>query len=247
MKTVCIIPARLGSYRFNDKPLKKICGKTMIEHVYKRAKMSNLLTEVFVATPNVEIKNVVEGFGGITIMTTDSARRASDRVAEAARDIDADIIIDLQGDEPLVNPDMISLALQPMLEDESIECVCMARKVDYEAARDRNDVKVAFDKNNDALFFSREPIPSIWLGDKQFPYYVTVSVIPYTKKSLEKYASLESTPIEIIESIDMFRFLENGYKIRIVESPYETYSVDVPEDIQKVERVMNTDTLRLKY
>jgi 3-deoxy-manno-octulosonate cytidylyltransferase (CMP-KDO synthetase) len=247
MKIACIIPARLGSYRFNDKPLEKICGKPMIEHVYKRAKMSDLLSEVYVATPNVEIKNVVEGFGGVAIMTSDSARRASDRVAEAARDIDADIIIDLQGDEPLVNPDMISLSVQPMMEDKSVECVCLARKVDHEAAKDRNDVKVAFDKNNDALFFSREPIPSMWLGDKQFPYYVTVCVMPYTKKSLEKYASLESTPLEIIESIDMFRFLENGYRIRIVESPYETYSVDVPEDVQKVERVMSEDKLWLKY
>jgi len=219
----------------------------MIEHVYKRAQLSDLISEVYVATPNVEIKNVVEGFGGVAIMTSGSARRASDRVAEAARDIDADIIVDLQGDEPLVNPDMISLAVQPMIEDNSVECVCLARKVDYEVAKDRNEVKVAFDKNNNALFFSREAVPSKWMGDKQFPYYSIVVVMPYTKKSLEKYSSLESTPLEIIESIDMLRFLENGYKIRIVESPYETYSVDVPDDIQKVEQVMKEDKLRLEY
>lgn len=244
---VCIIPARLGSYRFKDKPLAEICGKPMIEHVYKRAKMSNILSEVYVATPNEKIKTLVESFLGKVIMTSNSVRRASDRVAEAARGLDADIIVNLQGDEPLVNPDMLSLAIQPLLDDPSIPCVNLVKKVSFEAAQDRNEVKVVFDNKNFALFFSREPIPSIWLGDKVFPYYIEVCVMPFTKKSLELYTNLPSTPLEIIESIDMLRFLEYGYKVKIVESPYETYSVDVPEDIKKVERVIKNDPLFGKY
>ncbi len=124
--------------------------------------------------------------------------------------------------------------------------MCLARKVDYDFAQSRNDVKVVFDRNRDALFFSREPIPSKWLGDKEFPYYSIVVVPPYRRHSLEKYASLESTDLKTIESIDMLRFLENGIKIRIVESPYESYSVDTPEDVELVEKVLKTDTLHLQ-
>jgi len=247
MKIVCIIPARLGSYRFKEKPFASICDITMIEHVYRRAKMSDILSDVFVATPNEEIKTYVESFGGRAIMTSDSVRRASDRVAEATRDMDVDIIVNLQGDEPLVNPDMISMAVQPLIDDPSLACVNLVKKVDYQAAQDRNEVKVVFDEEKNALFFSREPIPSIWMGDKEFPYYIEVCIMPFTKRSLEIYSKLPSTPLEIIESVDMLRLLEHGHKIKIVESPYETYSVDVPEDIKNVEKVMMNDSLFKKY
>ena len=117
----------MGSYRFPTKPFVDICGKSMIEHVYKRAKLCKSIDEVYVATPNVEIQDHVENFGGKVIMTTDDVRRASDRVAQAANIIgDADIIINLQGDEPLVTPDMIDMALQPILDDSSIACVSLA-------------------------------------------------------------------------------------------------------------------------
>ena len=246
-KIVCIIPARLGSYRFKDKPLAMISGKPMIEHVYKRAALSDILSEVYVATPDKKIVDVVESFGGKAIMTSDKVRRASDRVAEAASSLDADIIVNLQGDEPLVYPEMISLAVQPIIDDPSIACVNLVKKVDYEAAQDRNEVKVVFDENMFALFFSREPIPSFWLGDKVFPYYIEVCVMPFSNESLKLYTSLPSTPMEIIESIDMLRFLEHGHKVKIVESPYETYSVDAPEDIINVEKIMKSDPLLKKY
>ena len=245
---VCIIPARMGSYRLRDKPLADICGKSMIEHVYKRAKLSKLLEEVYVATPNQEIIDHVEGFGGKAIKTTDDVRRASDRVAQAAGKIkEADIIVNLQGDEPLVYPEMIEMAVQPLIDDPTISCVNLAKKVGYEEAQNIHEVKVVFDTDHFALYFSREPIPSKFMGDKEFPYYIQVCVFPFTNKSLKEYAKLPSTPLEIIESIDMLRFSEHGHKIKIVETDYETYSVDVPEDLDRVRKVMENDSLKNLY
>ena len=134
-KIICIIPARLGSYRFKDKPFADICGKSMLEHVYKRAEMCEMLNEVYVATPNLEIVEHVEAFGGNAIMTTDDVRRASDRVAQASAKIDeADIIVNLQGDEPLVFPEMIEMAIQPLLDDPSLSCVNLAKRVNLQEA-----------------------------------------------------------------------------------------------------------------
>ncbi len=248
MRIICIIPARLGSYRFMQKPFADICGKPMIEHVYKRASMSKMLDEVYVATPNQEIIDVVEGFGGKAIMTTDDVRRASDRVAQAALKVDdADIIVNLQGDEPLVFPEMIEMAIQPLIDDPTISSVNLARKAAYDEAVNIHEVKVVFDPNHDAIVFSREPIPSKFMGDKVIPYYIQGGVFPFTRESLQDYARLESTPLEIIESVDMLRFIENRRKIRIVETEYETYSVDIPSDVDKVVRVMEKDPLKDLY
>jgi len=220
----------------------------MIEHVYKRASLCKMLDEVYVATPNQEIVDVVEGFGGKAIMTSDNARRASDRVAEAASKVaEADIIVNLQGDEPLVFPELIEMVVQPLLEDMSLANVNLARKVDYEEAINVHEVKLVYDLNHDAILFSREPIPSKFMGDKKIPYYVQGGIFPFTKASLQDYTKLESTPLEIIESIDMLRFVENGRKIRIVETELETYSVDIPSDIEKVVRVMKNDKLKDLY
>ena len=248
MRIICIIPARLGSYRFMEKPFADICGKPMIEHVYKRASLCKMLDEVYVATPNQEIYDVVEKFGGKAIMTSDDARRASDRVAEAAGKVaEADIIVNLQGDEPLVHPELIEMVVQPLLEDPYLSNVNLARKVDYEEAVNIHEVKLVYDLNHDAILFSREPIPSKFMGDKKIPYYVQGGIFPFTRKSLQDYTNLASTPLEIIESIDMLRFIENGRKIRIVETELETYSVDIPSDVEKVVRVMENDKLKDLY
>jgi 3-deoxy-manno-octulosonate cytidylyltransferase (CMP-KDO synthetase) len=247
-RIICIIPARLGSYRFRDKPFVDICGKSMLEHVYKRAALCNMLDEVYVATPNQEIMDHVKNFGGKAIMTTDDVRRASDRVAQAAGLIaPADIIVNLQGDEPLVFPEMIEMAIQPLLDDPTLSCVNLAKRVDYEEAKNIHEVKVVCDEQNNAMYFSREPIPSKFMGDKNIPYLIEVCVFPFTSESLKKYAKLPSTKNEIIESVDMLRFIEHGHKIRIVETDYETYSVDVPSDLTKVIQIMEKDTLKELY
>ncbi len=248
-KVICIIPARMGSYRFRDKPVIDICGKPMIEHVYKRAALTEWLDGVYIATPNIEIKEKVESFGGQVIMTADKHRRASERVAEAAMILgnDADIVVNLQGDEPLVTPEMIGLAVDPLIKDPELVCVNLAKKASLSTAEDRNEVKVVCDRHNNAMYFSREPIPSKWLGDKKFDYLVEVCVMPFTKESLQLYTKLEMTRLENIESIDMLRWLEHGYKVKIVESPYESYSVDVPEDVKNVVRMMRNDPLLSRY
>ncbi|MEJ2594663.1 MAG: 3-deoxy-manno-octulosonate cytidylyltransferase [bacterium] len=248
MRIICIIPARLGSYRFMEKPFADICGKPMIEHVYKRASLCKMLDEVYVATPNREIAEVVEKFGGKSIMTTDDVRRASDRVAQAALKVKpADIVVNLQGDEPLVHPEMIEMAIQPLIEDPTLSNVNLARAADFEEAKNIHEVKLVFDVQHNALLFSREPIPSKFMGDKTFPYYIQGGIFPFTWDSLQDYTRLESTPLEIIESIDMLRFIENGRKIRVVETTYETYSVDIPSDVEKVVRVMEKDQLKSLY
>lgn len=248
MRTICIIPARLGSYRFREKPFADICGKPMIEHVYKRAALCDILDEVYVATPNLEIFEAVEKFGGKAIMTSDDARRASDRVAEAARKVEpADIIVNLQGDEPLIFPEMLKMAVQPLFDDPTLSNVNLARKADYEEAVNIHEVKLLFDVDHNAIVFSREPVPSKFMGDKKIPYYIQGGVFPFTRQSLEDYTSLESTPLEIIESIDMLRFIENRRKIKIVETEQLTYSVDIPSDVDKVVKIMKDDKLKELY
>lgn len=248
MRIICIIPARLGSYRFMQKPFADICGKPMIEHVFKRASLCELLDEVYVATPNREIVDVVEGFGGSALMTSDDARRASDRVAQAALMVEeADIIVNLQGDEPLVHPELIEAVVQPLLDDPTLSNVNLARRVAYEEAINIHEVKLVFDVNHNAILFSREAIPSRFMGDKNFPYYVQGGIFPFTKESLQDYTNLESTPLEIIESIDMLRFIENGRKIKVVETELETYSVDIPSDVDKVVKLMKHDKLKDLY
>jgi len=248
MRIICIIPARLGSYRFMQKPFADICGKPMIEHVYKRAALCKLLDEVYVATPNQEIFDAVDGFGGKAIMTSDDARRASDRVAEAALKVpEADIIVNLQGDEPLVYPELIEAVVQPMIDDPTLSNVNLARKVGYDDAVNIHEVKLVFDVNHNAILFSREAIPSKFMGDKEIPYYVQGGIFPFTKESLQDYTNLDSTPLEIIESIDMLRFIENGRKIKVVETEIETYSVDIPSDVDKVVKLMKDDKLKDLY
>ncbi len=243
-RIICIIPARLGSYRFPTKPFVDIYGKPMIEHVYKRAALCKMLDEVYVATPNQEIYDRVEAFGGKAIMTTDDVRRASDRVAQAAFKVEkADIIVNLQGDEPLVRPEMIEMAVQPLLDDPTISCVSLMQKIGYEEATDIHEIKVVHDTNNMVLYLSREPIPSKFMGDKVIPYYKQVCVFPYTYESLKDFTELESTPLEILESIDLMRLVEHGRKVKVVETNVESYSIDVPEDVPKAVEIMKKDDL----
>ena len=247
MGTVCLIPSRLNSYRFPRKALHPIRGLPMIEHVYKRAQRATLIDEVYVTTPDQEIINAVEGFGGACVRTTDDVRRASDRVAQAAAGLDADIIINLQGDEPLVMPTMLDRAVKAMMDDSTLQCVNVAYLADYEQAKDENEVKVVADGDDGMMYVSREPIPARWLGDKAFQYKIWVGITVFTKASLDLYASLPSTPLEIIESIDMLRFLEHNVPIRVLTDDRKTQSVDSPEDIGAVEALMADDELFLQY
>lgn len=244
MKVIGVIPARMGSSRFPGKPLALIHGLPMIEHVYKRSAMSESLDELYVATCDKEIADAVEQFGGQSIMTDVCHERCTDRVAEAIENLDGDIVVIIQGDEPLVYPDMIDQAVKSILEDESIVCVnLMAEIDDTNAFFDPNEVKVVVDNEQYALYFSREPIPSGKKYAKEYTRYKQVCIMPFRRDFLLKYINLEPTPLEIIESVDMLRILEHGYKVKMVLTDKETLSVDTPDDLKRVEIKMDDDSL----
>jgi 3-deoxy-manno-octulosonate cytidylyltransferase (CMP-KDO synthetase) len=254
MNIIGIIPARMGSSRFPGKPLAKICDIPMIEHVYKRSILSRSLDDVYIATCDIEIKNAVEAFSGKVVMTKDTHERASDRVAEAMIKIEAkmnqkiDIVAMIQGDEPMIYPEMIDAAIKPLLTDKKIMVTnLMTPLKTREEHEDANEVKVVVDKDNFAMYFSREPIPSWRKGAKEVPMLKQVCIIPFRRDLLIKFNELEQTLLEKIESVDMLRLLESGYKVKMVFSKYETYSVDTLEDLKKVESLMTNDPLMKAY
>ena len=248
-KIIAVIPARMGSTRFPGKPLAPILGMPMIEHVYRRVAMCQSLEAVYVATCDEEIRRCTEGFGGRSVMTSPRHQRASDRVAEAAQHLKADIVVMVQGDEPMTVPEMIDLAVAPMLDDPSVQCVNLAKRIENEdELLSPNTIKVVMDRDGDALYFSREPIPTRRvLGLENSPVFKQVCIIPFRSKMLATYAALEQTPLEQAESIDMLRLMENGYKVRMVDTDHSTQAVDTPEDLALVESLMRNDPLVHQY
>lgn len=254
MNIIGIIPARMGSSRFPGKPLAKILGTPMLGHVFFRSKMCPALDEVYVATCDQEIVDYVQSIGGRAVMTKDIHERASDRCAEAVQKIEAetgrriDIVVMIQGDEPMVFPEMIEAAIKPLIKDSSILVsnlmAPMKTKAEHE---DPNEVKVVVDKNNFALYFSREPIPSGKKWSGELPMLKQVCIIPFRRDFLLDYINLEPTPLERVESVDMLRILEHGYKIKMIKTPYETFSVDTIKDLQQVEKLLAEDSIFRKY
>lgn len=247
MKILALIPARMGSSRFPGKPLAPILGKPMIGHVYERVVRSPLLMTTAVATCDQDIFDYIEAIGGTAVMTADTYERASDRCAEAllklesATDTRYDIVVMVQGDEPMTHPDMISEAVQPMLNDPDILVVNLLGKIkDQSEFEDRNCIKVVCDLNFNAMYFSREPIPSR-SKTSHIPMGKQVCVIPFRRDYLLEYTRLEPTPLEIAESVDMMRVLEHGAKVRMVPTQHSSFAVDTPSDLIRVEMLMSSD------
>jgi 3-deoxy-manno-octulosonate cytidylyltransferase (CMP-KDO synthetase) len=253
-KIIGIIPARMGSSRFPGKPMAKICGMPMIGHVLKRCEKSNLLDDLFVATCDREIYDYIESIGGKAIMTSPDHERCGDRVAEALMIIEkktqenVDFVVLIQGDEPLIYPDMIDAAMQPLLEDESVQISNLVGKiVTKEEWQDPNEVKVVTDLKGYAIYFSREPIPSDKKWKDDIEMKKQICVIPHRRDFLLKFNEIEPTPLEKVESIDMMRLIEHGYKVKMVPTEREVCSVDTPADLEKVESIMKEDSLFLEY
>jgi len=249
-----IIPARMASSRFPGKPMKKILGVPMIGHCYLRSKMCSLLDEVYVATCDEEIKTYIESIGGNAIMTADTHERASDRTAEALLKIEkasgkkVDIVVMLQGDEPMVIPEMIESAVTPLVEENSILITNLYSRIQtIKEFEDPNEVKVVVNKNSNALYFSREAIPSRKKGITDVPMYKQVCVIPFRRDFLLEYNQMEQTPLEVIESVDMMRILENGLDVKMVFSDVQSYAVDTVEDLNHVAELMAEDQLVNSY
>jgi 3-deoxy-manno-octulosonate cytidylyltransferase (CMP-KDO synthetase) len=254
MKIIGIIPARLASSRLPKKPMADILGMPMIGHVYFRSKMSEIFDEVYVATCDKEIYDYISKIGGKAVMTADTHERASDRAAEALIKVENesgnkfDIVVMIQGDEPMITPEMISAAVQPLLDDDSLNITNLMEAMQtQEEHEDPAEVKVVVDKKCNALYFSREPIPSRKKGANSIPMLKQVCIIPFRRDFLLEYNSMEQTPLEIIESVDMNRLLENGIPIRMVMRSEETFSVDTIADLNNVNNRMKNDPLLKKY
>jgi 3-deoxy-manno-octulosonate cytidylyltransferase (CMP-KDO synthetase) len=251
MKIVVGIPARMGSTRYPGKPLCSILGKSMIEHCYKRCSFSNYATSLFVAACDSEIQNEVEGFGGNVIMTDPNISRPSLRVAAAAETLeldDDDIVVVVQGDEPLVHPDMIDLAIQPLLNEKDVFVSNLVADLDKHQWIDPAEIKVVCDLNMNAMYMSRAPIPSINHEEVRTQWYRQVCIMPFRWHFMKKFNhELTPTPLELQESIEMIRALQHGYKVKMVPSPYISKSVDTDDDRKLVEEIMQTDTLFKKY
>jgi 3-deoxy-manno-octulosonate cytidylyltransferase (CMP-KDO synthetase) len=249
MRIIAIIPARMAAVRFPGKPLAPIFGLPMIEHVRRRVMKCKLLDETVVATCDIEIKHVVEKAGGKVIMTSDRHVRCTDRIAEAAASLDADIIVNVQGDEPLIIPEMISEVIQPLINDPNLPSANLVTRIVSDSEfNDLNAPKVVINKFWDLLYISREPIPSKRKADSaDYLKLKQLGIIAFRKDFLQTFTGLDPTPLEIIESVDMNRAVEHGYRVRIIEVKGRMIGVDVPQDIKCVEKVLSTDPLLKEY
>jgi len=247
MKVIGIIPARMGASRFPGKPLATLLGIPMVGHCYYRTCLAEGLSDVFVATCDASIIEYVEGIGGKAIMTSSSHDRASTRTAEALEIIEGnmgeniDVVVMVQGDEPLISPEAISSTLQHF-EDPKVEIVNIMSKINTEDAfRDHNNVKVVVDLNSDALYFSREPIPSPWKGWQHLPRYMQTGIIAFRRDTLLRFNAMEETALERCESVDMNRVIETGGTIRMVSIDDLTIGVDTPDELKQAECLLRLD------
>lgn len=244
-KVVVGIPARMGSSRFPGKPLCDILGKSMVEHVYRRSQLGRQVTDVFVAACDEEIKKAVQVFGGKVYMTPKEIVRPGLRVAEACKQMDLrdeDIVVVVQGDEPLVNPRMIDLAIEPLLHDPEIFCVNLAADLGEEDWKDPDEIKVVTDMCMNAIYMSRSPIPSNTRG-RIGPRLKQVCIMPFTKRNLFDFQDMAETPLEIAESIEMLRAIEHGLKVRMVKTDFISKSVDNEQDRKTAEKLMKEDAV----
>ena len=243
MKIVGIIPGRMAASRFPGKLLALLGGHPVIEHVYRRAMRCPRLAEVYVATCDQAIAQAVEQFGGRAVMTSDRHVRCTDRVAEAAQGIDADIIVNIQGDEPLLHPDAITQVCDAMLAPPGVPCVNATNPITREEDfRHPNQIKVVCDRRNHALYMSRQPIPTTarW-GER--PVLRQLGLIAFRRAFLELFTRLSPTPLEQAESVDMLRAVESGHPVQVVVSPFESFGVDTPADLQAAEARLAGDAL----
>ena len=240
MRTVAIIPARWASSRFPGKPLALIGGKPMVRHVYER--VMSVIPEVYVATDDERIYDAVKGFGGRALMTSEKHCCGTDRLAECALmpDLgleDGDLILNIQGDEPLIRPEMVR-DLVGCFEDPQVVMGTLKKEITRpEDLNNPNVVKVATDLNGDALYFSRFCIP-FERGEAAAKHYKHIGVYGYKKDFLLKFSRMQRSSLEISESLEQLRVLENGYRIRVRETIYDTVGVDTPQQLKEVEKYL---------
>jgi 3-deoxy-manno-octulosonate cytidylyltransferase (CMP-KDO synthetase) len=240
IKVIGVIPARYSSTRLEGKPLKDICGKPMVQYVYEAAMKAHLLDQVYVATEDQRIVDAVEKFGGLARMTSPNHNTGTDRIAEVAAGIDADIVVNIQGDEPLLIPSMIDEVVQPLLDEPDLPMSTLCVPIlEEEKLNIPHVVKVVFDLKGYALYFSRSLIPYPRKKDN-FQAYEHLGIYAYRKNFLMTYVRIPQTRLEINESLEQLRVLESGYrmKVAITAHPYDGLSVDTLEDLEKVRQII---------
>jgi len=246
MRTIAVIPARFHSNRLPGKPLADIHGKTLIEHVYQRASQARRVARVLVATDDQRIFDAVTDFGGEVVMTSAEHASGSDRVAEAVTDIDVDLVINVQGDEPLIAPQAIDEAVQLAEQTQEVApgalVTLKSAIVDRQTLFDRNAVKVVTDSKRFALYFSRSAIPAFPVdGDSELPpnlYYKHIGLYVYPKAVLTELTRIAPSPLELAEGLEQLRALENGIRIRLAETEHDSFGVDTEEDLEAVRKLL---------
>ncbi len=240
-----VIPARYGSTRFEGKVLASIGGKPLIQHVYENAKRAKSLSRLLVATEDKRVMDACARFGAEVQMTSAEHASGTDRIAEVARNVQGDIFVNIQGDEPMVHPDMIDALVEPFRKDKELRVSTLITKVDSkEELESPNVVKVVIDTNGIALYFSRSIIPfqrdeQTAAGKKELSiYYRHLGLYAYRRDFLLAFTAMEPSTLEQVEKLEQLRILENGYRIKAVETPYRTIAVDTVEDLERVRRIM---------
>ena len=235
MKVLCVIPARYASTRLPGKPLSMIAGKPMIQHVYERACQAQLPNEVVVATDNELVEKAVLDFGGKAVMTSPDHPSGTDRLAEVALMYpDVDVIVNVQGDEPMIPPEVIDRLAEAFNGDADLNMATMKVVMDEEDYENPAAVKVVTDQQGYALYFSRSLMPYPRNKPEGFKVFKHVGIYAYRRNFLLKYAALAPTPLEKAESLEQLRALENGYKIKVLESDFQGIGVDTPEEMSAV-------------
>src|SRR5215470_11543777 len=242
-KIVIVIPARYGSTRLPGKPLVQIAGKPMVQRVYERARLAMGGSRVIVATDDERILKAVEGFGGEARMTRSDHRTGTERIAEVAAHAEGDVFVNVQGDEPLIHPNAIDRAVNALLEEPRAAIATLAVPIKTPSdIMDPNVVKTVLDFDGNALYFSRAPIP--WVRDAQakvhVKYWKHLGLYVFQRDALLEFPTLPLGELERVEQLEQLRWLENGWKIRVAEVEHDAVSVDVPEDVERVERLMGS-------
>ena len=242
MKIFAFIPARYDSSRFPGKPLALIAAKPMVQHVYERIASCPDVFGIYVATDDERISECVKGFGGNTVLTDRSHRSGTDRICEAAQKVELkgdDIVVNIQGDQPLFNSAVVPQLVGPLLEDETIPMSTLKWKIrQKEEVANPNHVKVVTDSQGFALYFSRYAIPYLRDDDKEFPFFKHLGVYAYRMDFLLEYTRLPEGVLESAEKLEQLRALEHGFRIKVVETEHNSPEVDIPEDINRVEAIL---------
>jgi len=241
MNVIGVIPARYSSTRFNGKVLADLLGKTMLEHVWGRARESRILDDLIIACDDEKVARIASEFGAKTVMTAKAHASGTDRISEIINPLDVKIVINIQADEPLIHPTMIDSVAQALLDDRTLSMATLMRRIeDPHLVNDPHLVKVVVDKNNFALYFSRAPIPFLAPNseEREPSYYKHIGLYGYTKDFLFIYKNLPVSKLERIEKLEQLRALEEGYRIKVIETKYDTIGVDTPEDLEKVKQYL---------